>query len=167
MLNLSNVLSLSRAGLALAFLQENPIVRFLAIVFAMISDFLDGYIARRQKTTTQFGAILDPIMDKFFVFFAGGVFFLEGKLAAWQLCTILSRDLSLCVFGLYLGIVQGWKGYECKAILWGKLTTALQFIVLSGLTFGLPIPMFVYLFFVAMAAFAFIELVIRYRKASP
>lgn len=166
MLNFSNVLSLSRAGLALAFLQENPILRFLAIVLAMISDFLDGYIARRQKTTTQFGAILDPIMDKFFVFFAGGVFYLEGKLAAWQLCTLLSRDLSLCVFGLYLGMVKGWKGYECKAILWGKLTTALQFLVLSGLTFNLPIPTAVYLFFVAMAAFAFVELVIRYRKAS-
>jgi CDP-diacylglycerol---glycerol-3-phosphate 3-phosphatidyltransferase len=82
LLNLSNILSLSRAGFALAFLQENPFFRLLAILLAMVSDFLDGYIARKQKMTTQFGAILDPIMDKFFVFFAGGVFYLEKKFAS-------------------------------------------------------------------------------------
>lgn len=166
MLNFSNVLSLSRAGFALAFLQFNPFIRLGAIIFAMASDFLDGYIARRQKTTTQLGAILDPVMDKFFVFFAGGVFFLEGKLAAWQLGTLLARDLSLCMFGLYLGLVKGWKDYECKAIWWGKLTTALQFFILIGLTFSYSFPNSVYIFFVVMAAFAFTELILRYRKAS-
>lgn len=166
MLNLSNVLSLSRAGFALAFLQENPWIRLLAIGLAMLSDFFDGYIARRQRTTTQFGAILDPIMDKFFVFFAGGVFFLEDKLPILGLAALLSRDISLCLFGLFLGIVRGWKDYEVKAIWWGKITTVAQFVLLICLTLNVIFPNWVYLIFVAMAAFAFLELLLRYYRGS-
>ncbi|MEZ5315412.1 MAG: CDP-alcohol phosphatidyltransferase family protein [Chlamydiales bacterium] len=164
MLNLSNILSLSRAGFALAFLQDNPWVRLLAIGLAMLSDFLDGYLARLQKTTTQFGAILDPIMDKFFVFFSGGVFFLENKLTLLGLAALLSRDISLCFFGLFLGIVRGWDGYEVRAIWWGKITTIAQFGLLICLTLNLIFPKWVYLIFVTMAAFAFFELLLRYYR---
>ena len=163
MLNLSNILSLSRAGFALAFLQSQLWVRILAIILAMISDFLDGYLARRQRNTTRLGAILDPLMDKFFVFFAGWVFCLEGRLGTWELCALLSRDLSLCLFGLYIGISRGWKGYECKTIIWGKITTVAQFVLLMGLTFEISFPGFVYFLFIAMGIFAFIELLVRNR----
>jgi CDP-diacylglycerol--glycerol-3-phosphate 3-phosphatidyltransferase len=163
-LNLSNVLSLSRAGFALAFLQENPFFRLLAILLAMASDFLDGYFARRQKTATSFGAILDPIMDKFFVFFAGGIYYFEDKLTVFQFGALLSRDVSICLFGLFLGFVRRWKGYECKALWWGKITTVAQFAVLIGLTFCVVLPDYVYAIFMMMAGFAFLELCFRYRS---
>lgn len=165
MLNISNILSLSRAGFALAFLQDNALIRLFAILLAMASDFLDGYIARRQQTVSQFGAFLDPIMDKFFVFFSGGIFFLEGRISTLELGAFLSRDISLCLFGLYLGIIKGWNGYECKAIWWGKITTLVQFITLIGLTLGVIYPSYIYSIFVAMAAFAFIELLTRFRRS--
>ena len=165
-LNLSNVLSLSRAGFALAFLQENPFIRLLAIVLAMVSDFLDGYLARKQKMTTQFGAILDPIMDKFFVFFAGGIYYFENKLTAFELCALLSRDASICLFGLFLGVVRGWKGYECKALWWGKITTGAQFGLLIGITLNVIFPEYIYAIFMMMAGFAFLELFARYRRTS-
>lgn len=164
MLTLSNVISLSRALFALAFLQDQVLVRLIAITLAMLSDFLDGFIARRSGTATSFGAILDPIMDKFFVFFVGGVFYLEHRLATWELMTLLSRDLSLCFFGLYLLCVKGFKAYECRAILWGKITTMAQFGVLVGLTLHTVFPGYVYLLFIIMAFFAFIELLIGYRR---
>lgn len=166
MLNLSNVLSLSRAGLALAFLQDNVWVRLLAIGSAMLSDFLDGYLARRQRTASQFGAVLDPIMDKFFVFFSAGVLFLEKKLLFLGFCALLSRDLSLCLFGLFLGMVRGWKEYEVKAIWWGKITTAAQFILLIGLTLTHTFPFWVYAVFVGMAVCAFVELFWRYMQTT-
>jgi phosphatidylglycerophosphate synthase len=166
LLNLSNILSLSRAGFALAFLQENPLVRLLALFLAMISDFLDGYIARKQKMTTQFGAILDPLMDKFFVFFAGGVFYLERKLTGFEMGALLSRDVSICCFGIFLGIVKGWKGYECKALWWGKITTVAQFGFLIGLTLNRTFPNYVYSLFMMMAGFAFLELLVRYRRTT-
>lgn len=166
MLNFSNVLSLSRAAFALIFLQNNIFFRLLAILGAMISDFLDGYLARKQKTASQFGAILDPIMDKFFVFFAGGILFLEQKITIGELAALLSRDFSLCLFGIYLLSVRGWKGYECKAIFWGKITTAFQFLFLIGITMGLIFPSYLYLLFVLMATFAFFELVTTFRKVT-
>jgi CDP-diacylglycerol---glycerol-3-phosphate 3-phosphatidyltransferase len=165
MLNFSNVLSLSRAAFALVFLQNNLVLRLLAIIFAMITDFLDGFLARRQGTTTQFGAFLDPLMDKFFVFFAGGIFFVEAKINSWELVALLSRDISLCLFGLYLLVVRGWKGYECKAIFWGKITTSFQFLFLIGLSLNLIFPPYLFFLFIVMAAFAFLELVSNYRRA--
>ncbi len=165
MLNLSNILSLSRAIFALAFLQESIWLRLLAIGLAMVSDFFDGFLARRQGNSTQIGAILDPIMDKFFVLFVAGVLFVEGSLPALGLLALFSRDIALCLFGLFLLIVGGWKGYVCRAIWWGKLTTVAQFIFLIGLTVGWFFPLWSYWIFVAMGGLALIELVIRYYKS--
>ena len=164
MLNLSNVLSLSRVGLALAFLWENPWVRLCAIGLAMLSDFFDGYIARRQRTTTQFGAILDPVTDKFFVFFAAGIFFVEQKLSVLGLVALLSRDIALCLFGVFLLVVGGWKGYEVKAIWWGKIMTVAQFLLLITLTLNFIVPEWVYFIFIAMGVLALLELFLRYRR---
>lgn len=164
MLTLSNVLSFSRAGFALAFLQESALIRCLAVILAMVTDFLDGFIARRSKSTSQFGAILDPVMDKFFVFFSAGILYLEGALAPWQFIALVSRDLSLCVFGLYLFLVRKWKEYECRGIFWGKIITSAQFIILVGLTLHLHFNFFVYAGFFVMAFFAFLELFTRHQK---
>lgn len=165
MLNLSNILSLSRAGFALAFLQDNVAIRVLAIILAMVSDFLDGYLARLSHSTTQFGAILDPIMDKFFVFFVGGILYLEDRLGGWELSALISRDISLCLFGLFLLLMGSWNNYECKALWWGKITTVLQFCILIGLALHFMFPWYVYLIFVLMAACAFLELVMRYKRS--
>ncbi len=118
-LNFSNVLSLSRALFAFAFLQENAMIRVLAIALAMLSDFLDGYLARRQKTASQFGAILDPIMDKIF------------RLLCWRrllfgrevddpgaICSSFERHLSLPLWPLFRHCKK-LEGYVCKCNLVG------------------------------------------------
>ncbi len=158
MLSLSNSLSFLRAPLAFLFLIENTSFRILAIFLAMLTDSVDGYLARRQRTTTQFGAILDPAMDKFFVFFALTVLFLESKLAIWQACAMISRDFALCLFGIYLSLSGRWGSYEFKAIRWGKITTAMQFLILIGLTVGLSVPIYVYGIFILFGVLAFVEL---------
>jgi len=158
MLSLSNGLSFLRAPLALLFLTDNVVLRVIAIVLAMITDSIDGYFARRYRSASQFGAILDPAMDKFFVFFALGVLFFEQRLELWQACSMISRDFFLCVFGIYLSIAGKWSAYEYKSIRWGKVTTALQFFVLIGLTVGFKFPSYLFLLFVLLGALAFIEL---------
>lgn len=141
MLSLSNALSFLRAPLALLFLSENLTYRVVAILLAMLTDSIDGYLARKRQSVTQFGAILDPAMDKFFVFFALGILFLEGRLSLLELSSMISRDFALCVFALYLSLSNKWKTYSCQAIRWGKATTALQFITLIALTLGAsPLP---------------------------
>ncbi|MGE5196642.1 MAG: CDP-alcohol phosphatidyltransferase family protein, partial [Anaerolineae bacterium] len=103
-----------RAPAALLFLSENVFLRLFAIGLAMITDSLDGYLARRSRTVTQFGAVFDPAMDKLFVFFTLAVLLFEGKVEAWQACSMISRDFFLIVFGLYLGLSGNWHAYQCK-----------------------------------------------------
>jgi CDP-diacylglycerol---glycerol-3-phosphate 3-phosphatidyltransferase len=158
MFNLSNSLSLLRAPLAFLFLLESPTLRLAAILLAMVTDSMDGYVARRWHTTTRFGAVLDPAMDKFFVVFCLGVLFSEHKLELWQAVVMISRDFALCLFGLYLSLSGLWHSYKFRAIRWGKITTALQFIVLIALTWGILIPSYLYSAFVIFAGLALIEL---------
>ncbi len=157
-MSLSNGLSFLRAPLALLFLVDSTFWRITAILLAMLTDSIDGYLARRYRSTTQFGAILDPAMDKFFVFFALGVLLMEQKLAMWQAGAMISRDFFLCAFGLYLSFSGLWEAYKCKAIRWGKVTTALQFFVLIGLTLHFTFPWYVYTLFILFGCLAFLEL---------
>lgn len=167
MINLSNSLSFLRAPLAFLFLVENTSWRITAILLAMLTDSIDGYIARKYRSTSQFGAILDPAMDKFFVFFALGVMMMEGRLGTWQACAMLSRDFFLCVFGLYLSFSGHWNAYECKAIRWGKATTALQFFVLIALTLQFQVHWSIFALFIVFGVLAFFELCKIKKPISP
>jgi len=158
MLTLSNSLSFVRAPLAFLFLQENSSLRILAIILAMITDSIDGYLARRYKSVSRFGTILDPAMDKFFVYFAMTVLFLDGKIASWEVGAMLSRDFFLFLYGFFMLATRRWKSIVFRAIRWGKATTALQFLILIGLTAGASVPWYVFFAFIIMGWLAFLEL---------
>ena len=157
-ISLSNGLSFIRAPLAFLFLQENIYLRLTAIGLAMLTDSIDGYLARRNSSTSTFGAILDPVMDKFFVYFILTVLFLEGNIKLWEAFTMLSRDFFLCVFALYLVFTKKWTDYKFRAIRWGKVTTAMQFVVLIGLTLHFVFSWYIYALFIIFGILAFIEL---------
>lgn len=158
MFSLSNGLSLLRAPLALLFLFQSMPVRILAILLAMGTDALDGFLARKRRSTTQFGAILDPAMDKLFVFFALSVFLFENQLQLWQALSMMARDFALCLFGIYLALSGKWQSYQFRAIRWGKATTALQFIILILLTLQIPVPLFAFWIFILFGILALNEL---------
>ena len=158
MLTASNSLSFIRAPLAFLFLQDNSTLRIIAILLAMITDSVDGHVARRNQSVSKFGAILDPAMDKFFVYFAMTVLFLEHKIAPWEMTAMLSRDIFLCIYGLLMLAAGRWKTIVIRAIRWGKVTTALQFVVLIGLVLGASFPWYLYAAFIAMGWLAFLEL---------
>lgn len=158
MFTVSNALSLLRAPLALLFFIDNAILRVSVVVLAMITDIIDGYLARRYRFTTPIGAILDPIMDKIFVFFALMALITEGRLEIWQALTMISRDFFLCIFAIYLRIFGKWEAYQFRAIRWGKITTAMQFLVLILLSLNFRIPVLAYGFFILFGLLAFFEL---------
>jgi phosphatidylglycerophosphate synthase len=157
-MTLPNALSLLRGPLAFLFLSDSILLRIIAIFFAMFTDSIDGFLARRSKTASQFGAILDPAMDKFFVFFVLTIFLFEAKLQPWEACALISRDFFLIFFAIYLGFSGHWSEFQCKALRWGKVSTALQFIVLMGLTISTLFPAYVYGVFILFGVLAFIEL---------
>lgn len=158
MITLSNSLSFLRAPLAFLFLQENSALRVVAILLAMITDSMDGYLARRYSSTSRFGAILDPAMDKFFVYFVLSILYLENKIHLWEAFAMISRDLFLCVFAIYLCLMKKWKTFEIRPVRWGKATTALQFCILIGICLHYPFPSSVYLLLGLFGLLAFVEL---------
>lgn len=158
MINIPNVLTLLRFPLALLFLKQNTVSRILVIILAMLSDGLDGFIARRYRLATPFGTLLDPLMDRFFVFFVIGILLQEGSLTTWQACTLLCRDFAVLLFGLYLVFSRKLTSYRFRAIWCGKVTTFLQFVVFLLLSLGFNMPSWFFLTFVLLGLFALIEL---------
>lgn len=164
MLTVPNMITLFRIPLALAFLHDSILWRVIALLLAMLSDGLDGYFARRLKKTSRIGTFLDPFSDKFFVFFVLTIFINENRISVEEAATMLCRDFSVILFGFYLA----WKGtlgeYQFRAIWCGKITTAMQFIVLLGLSFQIIFPPFVYFVFIVIGLCALSELYLERTK---
>jgi CDP-diacylglycerol---glycerol-3-phosphate 3-phosphatidyltransferase len=158
MFSLPNGLSLLRAPLALLFFSHSIALRLIAIILAMFTDALDGFLARKCRTTTQLGTVLDPAMDKLFVFIALTVLLLEGQFALWQAAAMITRDVFLCIFAVYLKVSGKWRAYQFRSVRWGKATTALQFIFLISLTLKIHIAPPLYFIFVLFGLLAFVEL---------
>lgn len=159
-----NLLSLSRVWLALLFCQERIITRLLVIFAAMVSDVLDGYLARRYNATSRLGSILDPATDKIFFLICVGVLFWENSLGLTHLALIFSRDIFLVFFGFYLSWVRGWKGYDYRALSFGKFFTVVQFFILFGVTIGMEMPVLWLAPLVILGALYFLERVLDYRR---
>lgn len=124
-LNLPTVLTLSRIVLIPFFIMVTPYNPFLgALIFgiASVTDFLDGYIARKRGQITKFGIILDPIADKFLVISALILLVDMARLPAWIAIIIIVREF--LVTGLRAVALS--RDIVIPAELGGKLKTAAQ-----------------------------------------
>ncbi len=158
MITLPNLITLVRIPCALLFLQDNTLIRAIALLFAMASDWLDGYLARRYSQTTRLGTFLDPAMDKVFVFFVLAVLFEEQKIAFWQIASMLCRDVAITIFGFYLILRRKFGRYKFRSIWFGKVTTTLQFLVILALTLNVDIPPPFFICFIILGPLALCEL---------
>ncbi|HUT85431.1 MAG TPA: CDP-diacylglycerol--glycerol-3-phosphate 3-phosphatidyltransferase [Elusimicrobiales bacterium] len=95
-------------------------------ILAAISDWVDGKIARRTQTTTIFGAIADPFVDKILVMGAFIAFLAVKPLNVpfWAVFLILARELTIST----LRVLAAIKGKILSAERSGKFKTAVQFI---------------------------------------
>lgn len=131
-LTIPNLITILRILLIPVFIyllvQEQPLARLWAILvftLASVSDFVDGYLARRLKQDSRLGRFLDPLADKFLVVAALLVFyFLDKQIPLWMILVIIARDV-LITFMRYLAIQ---KGTELKTSRTAKAKTAFQMI---------------------------------------
>ena len=79
------------------------------IIFAIASltDFVDGYIARHYNQVSDFGKFLDPLADKLLVFAAMLIFVQWGRMPAWAIMIVLTREFA--VSGLRMVAASGGK----------------------------------------------------------
>ena len=124
-LNLPTLLTLSRIVLIPFFIMVAPDHPFMgALIFgiASITDFLDGYLARKTGQITKFGIILDPIADKFLVISALILLVDMGRLSAWIAIIIIVREFLVTGFRA----VALSKDIVIPAEMGGKLKTTAQ-----------------------------------------
>ena len=89
-------------------------------IVASLTDFIDGYIARKYNQTSDFGKFLDPLADKLLTLAAMCMFCEWGTFPAWALMLVLTREFA--VSGLRM--VAGPKGKVIAAGWSGKIKTA-------------------------------------------
>jgi len=105
----------------------------LLILFAYFTDWLDGYLARRNSVS-KFGSYLDLSADKIYVLcLLFGLAQVE-LLPFWMACTILIRDL---LINALRGFASA-EGVIVSARMWGKLKTLFTFPAAAGLVIGVP-----------------------------
>ncbi len=104
------------------------IIAILVFLIASITDYVDGYFARKYKIETTFGKILDPIADKLLVLASLYCISVNFKLFWIVLIIVLIRELTITVIRL-VDIIKKRKPVEVK--MHGKLKTTLQFISIS------------------------------------
>lgn len=102
------------------------IVALILFVLAAITDFLDGYIARKYNLVTDFGKFLDPIADKLLVASVLFMIAIDGTIPnPWGVIVvtiIMSRELIIDAFRL----IASTKGIVLAADIWGKAKTMVQ-----------------------------------------
>ncbi len=109
---------------------------------AIITDAVDGAIARLRHIKTQLGALLDPLADKLLLLSA--VFSLSipipglKQLPIWVLVTFISRDLIL-IFGTVVIYMQNQK-ITVRPNLLGKITTFMQMLTVIWILLRFPLP---------------------------
>lgn len=118
-------------------------------VGACITDFFDGYLARKYNQITTFGKFMDPLADKLLVC-AAMICFLtnqQTQMPAWAVIVIISREFIISGFRL----VAAEKGVTIAASYWGKVKTVVQMImsILLIIHFEHPVfriinPIFIY-----------------------
>jgi len=139
--NLPNIITMVRIGIipVLFFLLTSPDLKWsLAIAFmffaAALTDFLDGYIARKYEIITKMGQFLDPIADKLIVNTAMILMIPIGRIPAWAVAITIIRDIT--VDGMR-SIASG-EGLVIDASSLGKKKTLCQCMAVIALIIHYP-----------------------------
>jgi len=126
--NLPNRITLSRLMLAIVFfvLLSHRHFNVALIVFfvAVITDWLDGYFARKWDLITDLGRIVDPFVDKVIICGAFIIFLniAKGVIAPWMVIVIVAREF-------FVSSIRGFsesKGVKFASNMWGKTKMFIQ-----------------------------------------
>jgi len=127
-LNIPNALTILRIVLIpviVGFLvYEHYDYALITLIIAVITDALDGTIARLANQKTEFGAYLDPLADKLLLMTTFITFSVLGLVPAWSVILVVSRD-AILLTGTLLARVTETKIDASPSVL-GKGTTLLQ-----------------------------------------
>lgn len=141
MMNLANKITISRIILTPLFITAIVYSRTdIALVFftlAIISDGLDGFIARTRNEKTVLGTILDPVADKILLISAFICLSLVKtlpeslRLPPYVPIIVISRDAIIVLGSVMIHVIKG--NIKIEPSFWGKLTTFFQMMTIVSI----------------------------------
>src|SRR3989339_1050562 len=164
--NIPNKITIIRVSLiplfAVILLVDIPYKNILsAFIFAMlsVSDFLDGYFARKKKQVTEFGKLIDPIADKLLI--STALIFLIGKgIDLWMAVAIIAREAIITSIRIYLLPSK----IVVPASNFGKAKTVVQSIAIVFVLLSLPFSYYVMLAAVLLTVISGLEYLFRIKQ---
>lgn len=141
-MNLPNFLSFSRIFLLfpiiISFEYNFYLFSVSIFIIASITDYLDGFIARKNNLTTQSGALLDLLADKIFVstLLIWLTYKLDSQLILISSILIITREISISYLRMFM-VSHSRQVNDLKSDFLGKLKTTLQ---MTGIGFTLIVP---------------------------
>ena len=145
-LNTPNIITLSRI-LTIPFIVgifyfPDDLVSFTAknvtataiFIFAAVTDWLDGYLARRLNQMSAFGAFLDPVADKLFVVGALVILLFLGRVDPLVALIIIGREIAISALREWMAKVGQAKSVAVAFI--GKLKTVVQMVAIPLLLYS-------------------------------
>ena len=164
-MNVPNRLTILRVAMIPLFViamlwQQLPYSDYIAgglFIAACITDFFDGYLARKYNQVTTFGKFMDPLADKLLVCSAMICMIELNRLPAWFVIIIIAREFIISGFRL----IAAENGVVIAANYWGKFKTASQMvmIILLILNFGGAFEILTQIFVWASLALTVISLI--------
>ena len=143
MLNTPNLLSLLRILLVpllvvvlLTKFEEKEVVALGVFWLAALTDFLDGFIARRRSQITRFGQLLDPAADKILTSAAFISLVELGAAPAWMVVFIIAREFAVSTLRGFAAV----EGEVIPAGTSGKVKTVAQVVAISLLIIAGRVP---------------------------
>ena len=109
----------------------------LVFIVASVTDWLDGYLARRWNETSAFGAFLDPVADKLVVAAALIMLVQLGRLDAIFAAIIIGREITISALREWMAQIGAHKSVAVSMV--GKIKTAAQMVSIPMLLYHNPI----------------------------
>ena len=109
--------------------EANRYISLVIFAGASITDWFDGYLARKHHLVTNFGKFMDPLADKLLVGAAMICLVEMGRLPAWIVIVIISREFIISGFRL----IASDNGIVIAASYWGKFKTVFQMAMIIAL----------------------------------
>lgn len=120
-------------------LADKDLASTAIFVFAAVTDWLDGYLARRLNQTSAFGAFLDPVADKLMVTGALLILLQLGRVEAAVALVIVGREIAISALREWMAQIGQGKSVAVAFI--GKVKTASQMIAIPLLLYSAEVPL--------------------------
>ncbi len=138
------------------------IISLIVYILAGVTDFLDGFIARKYNMKTKVGTVLDPLADKLMLISVIISLSIKNLVPIWVFLMIISKELLMII----LGILLYNKNFIIPSNIIGKLSTTIFYISICLLILNIRWAIVILYIGLGLSLLAFVTYLLAYNRIS-